>query len=70
MFKQFSILTLLLLGMNSTLANEAPYPLYPITLKTHEIIRTGEAYIQSNPEIEGPGRHYHGIKTTATRHQH
>ena len=60
MFKQFSILTLILLGMNSISANDAPYPLYPITLKTHDVIRTGETYIQSNSEIKGPGRHYHG----------
>jgi len=60
MFKQFSILTFLLLGMNSIFANETPYPLYPITFKTHDIIRTGEAYIQPNPEIEGSGKHYHG----------
>ena len=60
MFKQFSILTLLLLGMNSIFANEAPYPLYPITFETHDIIRSEEVYIQPNPEIEGPGRHFHG----------
>jgi ribosome-associated toxin RatA of RatAB toxin-antitoxin module len=59
MFKKFSILTLLLLGINSICANEAPYPLYPITLKIHDIIRSGKAYIQPNPEIEGSGRHFH-----------
>ena len=60
MFKQFSILTFLLLVINSIFANEAPYPLYSITLKTHEIIRTGEVSIQPNPEIKGPGKHFHG----------
>ena len=59
MFEKFSILTLLLLGINSICANEAPYPLYPITLKIHDIIRSGKAYIQPNPEIEGSGRHFH-----------
>jgi ribosome-associated toxin RatA of RatAB toxin-antitoxin module len=57
MIKQFSILTFLFLGMNSIFANEAPYPLYPITFETHDIIRSGEVYIQPNPEIEG---HFHG----------
>ena len=60
MIKGFSILTLLLLGMNSIFANQAPYPLYPISSKTHDIIRSGEVYIQRNSEIEGPGRHFHG----------
>ena len=60
MIKQFSILTLLLLGMNSIFANEAPYPLYPISFETHDIIRSGEVYIQPNSEIKGPGRHFHG----------
>ena len=59
MFKKFSILTLLLLGINFICANEAPYPLYPITLKIHDIIRSGKAYIQPNPEIEGSGKHFH-----------